>query len=895
MTLPTSTYRLQFRNGSTFETAVALVPYLQRLGISHLYASPIFKAASGSTHGYDVVDCGEIDPVLGGREGFSRLVEALKQAGIGLIVDIVPNHMAASLENPWWKSVVEWGQASPYSRHFDIDWSRKLTLPVLAGSLDRALAQGEIALAVDEINGNLALAHGDGLYPLSPASYALVLADIESAAIIALKDIAEKAEASQADRFHAAVRDGLAACDRAGLREILQRVGRDSDRMRRICGLQPYRLMDWRQAANGLSYRRFFDVTGLVGVRVEDPAVFEATHAAILDSVARGDVQGLRIDHIDGLADPKAYLDRLRHETGPDTFIVVEKILGPGEPPPAGWPVSGTTGYEFITALGNVLTDGTGSVVLRREYEFLRDGQYSLVAELRAAKSLMVERNFAGETAALLSLGAELCAVRQETRDIDRKDLGKVLREMLIAFPVYRSYAGEDGPGPADAELLDRVVIAAAAGSTSADPRALQFLGDLLGGRLHMLPREKAAAFRRRFQQLTGPLLAKSVEDTLFYRDSALLAANEVGGDLQIPAGGVKAFNRLMAQRLSEQPAGLSATATHDTKRGEDARGRLFALTEAPAVFAAAVRRWRSMNSRAISILADGLAPEPAVEWMIYQALCGHWPPGMEPDDVVGLRRLQARLSVFLKKAMREAKLRSDWAKVNESYENAVVSYGEQLLASGNQVFLRDFTQTIQPFIRAGLLNSLTQTLIKLTAPGIPDVYQGSERNDFSFVDPDNRRIPDFAALAAGLNDDGECLPFNDDGALYDGALKQKIVARCLALRKAEPLLFGQGTYLPLEVAGARRNHVVAFVRQNADAAAITIATRLHVSLAAENIGEAMPSFWGDTAILLPAELRHKTVRDLLSGRIDSTEDAIALSSLVAGQSVSLLVWRKQP
>ncbi|MGV8935587.1 MAG: malto-oligosyltrehalose synthase [Allorhizobium sp.] len=893
MTLPTSTYRLQFRTGTTFDTALALIPYLKRLGVSHLYASPIFKAVAGSTHGYDVADCNEIDPDLGGRDGFSRMAAALEQADIGLILDIVPNHMAASLENPWWRSVIEWGQASPYSRHFDIDWSRKLTLPVLAGSLDRAFAQGELKIVVDEINGNLALAHGDSLYPLAPASYALVLAGIESPAIAALKWLAEKAQAGAADTFHAAVRDGLAACDRAGLRGLLQRVSRDSDRLRRICAIQPYLLMDWRQAANGLSYRRFFDVTGLVGLRVEDRTVFDDSHATILDLVARGEVQGLRIDHIDGLAGPKAYFDRLREKTGPDTLLLVEKILGPDERLPAEWPVSGTTGYEFIAALGDVLTDAAGSAALRQEYQAIGEHQQSIADDLRTAKSLMVDRNFAGETAALLSLGCELCAMRPETRDIDRNDLGKTLREMLIAFPVYRSYIDEDGPGPADRQLLADLIAVVSARPGAAKPRALKFFGDLLLGQLSMLPREKVAAFRRRFQQLTGPLLAKSAEDTLFYRDSALLAANEVGGDLDQPAGGLNAFHRQMARRLDEQPAGLSATSTHDTKRGEDARARLFSLTEAPEVFAAAVERWRAMNSRAISQLSDGVAPEPAVEWMIYQALCGHWPPGMAPDDVAGLRQLQSRLSAFLQKAMREAKQRSDWAKVNEAYESAVISYGERLLGSGNQVFLRDFCQTIAPFVRAGLLNSLTQTLAKLTAPGIPDIYQGSESHDFSFVDPDNRRTPDFAALAAGLDDEGQYLPFENDRALFDGTLKQRLVARCLALRTAEPELFSHGTYQSLEVVGKRRKHLLAFVRKTADAAVIVIATRLNMNLIAGDSGQDLTDFWGDTAILLPAELRNKQVADCLKERDFHTGEAIAVSNLLANQTVSLLLWKR--
>ncbi|MDE1991183.1 MAG: malto-oligosyltrehalose synthase, partial [Rhizobiaceae bacterium] len=399
MTIPTATYRIQFRNGMTFDRATVLVPYLKRLGISHLYASPIFTATTGSTHGYDVTYAGEIDPAIGGRPGFDRLVEALKVAGLGLILDIVPNHMAASLENPWWRDVIENGKSSAFARHFDVDWSRRLTLPFLGGTFDEVLQAGEISVRPDPKTGRPALAYFENFYPLNPDTYA------------------------------GRERNTVATTDKTAIAELHDR--------------QPYRLMSWRDAPRELSYRRFFEITGLVGVRVEDKQVFDETHRLILDLVRSGAVDGLRIDHIDGLADPKAYLDRLRHEAGPNCYIVVEKILGAGEHIPTDWPISGTTGYEFIDALGDVLVDGQKLNGLRDAYQTTIGETIDMQAELRAAKLLMADNNFAGEVATLLNLAMEISRI--EDNKLKPDAVGSALRELLIAFPVYRTYGTSEG------------------------------------------------------------------------------------------------------------------------------------------------------------------------------------------------------------------------------------------------------------------------------------------------------------------------------------------------------------------------------------------------------------------------------------------------------------------
>ncbi|EMW1910211.1 malto-oligosyltrehalose synthase [Salmonella enterica subsp. enterica serovar Bareilly] len=483
--IPTATYRLQFRNGMTFDRAAALVPYLKNLGISHLYASPIFTATKASTHGYDVTDANEIEPSIGGREGFERLVAELKAQGLGLIIDIVPNHMASSLENAWWRDVLEYGKESRYARHFDIDWSRRLTLPFLGDTFDAVLENGEIAIKPDPATGKPTFAYYDNYYPLAPATWQGREAEI------------------------------LALTDKAAIADLHER--------------QPWKLMSWREAARSLSYRRFFEVTGLVGMRVEDKTVFDDTHRLILELVRTGAVDGLRIDHIDGLADPKAYLARLRQEVGPACYITVEKILAKGEQLPDDWPVSGTTGYEFIASLAEVLVDDEQIDNLRQAYETVKGAPVDMRAELRAAKLLMVDRNFEGEFTRLLALALSIASELQIAQE--ESVVRQALRELLIAFPVYRTYGTAEGLPPTDICLLHRIVERVKTLENPPQPEALTFLSRLLTGDVPTSSQEEATQFRVRFQQLTGPLMAKSVEDTLFFRQNMGLALNEVGAE----------------------------------------------------------------------------------------------------------------------------------------------------------------------------------------------------------------------------------------------------------------------------------------------------------------------------------------------------------------------------
>ncbi|WP_431642651.1 malto-oligosyltrehalose synthase [Enterobacter mori] len=809
--IPSATYRIQFRNGMTFDRVVALIPYFRDLGISHLYASPVFTATTDSTHGYDVTDPNEIDPAIGGRDGFNRMASALRQAGMGLILDIVPNHMSTSLENRWWRDVIEHGKQSRYARYFDIDWSRPLTLPFLGDTFEAELEKGAIRFNRDSVTNKAALVYYDTAYPLNPGTWD------EN------KSIAELHEA------------------------------------------QSWRLMSWREAPKQLSWRRFFEITGLVGVRVEDEQVFHDTHRLILELVHDGTVDGLRIDHIDGLADPLEYLQRLRQATGPDCYITVEKILAKGEQLPAEWPVSGTTGYEFIASLAEVLVDDNSLARLEKVHNETLGVTVDRQNALRDAKGLMTDRNFEGEFTTLLNLARDLA--QHNGVEIQTDDIHHALRELLIAFPVYRTYGTAEGLTPSDVTLLSRVVA-----SVNASEPALSLIVRILTGDLPERDRDSATLFRTRFQQLTGPLMAKSVEDTLFFRHNLELALNEVGADPTPRAFSLSRFHQEMRIRLARQPDALLGTSTHDTKRGEDARARLYTLTEAPEQWGENLARWRQMNQTHVRFLNDGTAPNAADTWMIYQALAGVWPATLSPDDWDGLQTLEARFLGFIEKALREAKQRTDWIDSNESYENVVMDYVRHLLSPDNTLFLHDFSETLQPFVRAGLMNSLSQTVIKLTAPGVPDIYQGSEALNFSLVDPDNRREPDFAALVQNLSTANSTV-FNDEQCWRDGRVKQYVTATLLRLRPHYPSLFRYGDWLPLKVTGEREEHLIVYARVKDDEALIVAVPRLVFTITSHE------KLWVNTSVAIPEELVGKRYRDVFSGESRVLQETLDLTS----------------
>ena len=869
MKFPRSTYRLQFRNGMDFAKARRLVPYLAELGVSHLYASPVATAVNGSTHGYDVTREDEIDPVLGGIDGLRGLAEDLHERSLGLILDIVPNHMAASLENPWWRSVIAWGKESPFYRHFDIDPSEKLTLPFLGKSFEEELAAGAIRLALDPAHDNLALRYYDSFYPLHPETYGRALA---GQATLAAETTPEDDPEGTGVLSSALAPPGA----RQALSAILDEISQDHARIAAIHDAQPWLLVDWKTAGRHISYRRFFEIAGLVGLRVEDPRVFDDSHRLILDLVREGTVDGLRIDHIDGLADPHAYLEQLRAAVGPDVYIAVEKILEKSEPFTTEWPVQGTTGYEFVASLADALADEKEAGRLRKAFASLRSKEHqgSYQEEMKVSKRQMLSENFAGEVARVSAVARSLAD--RSSRGLSRDTIAEAVCALIVALPVYRTYTTAGGASERDRRLVAEAREQAQRAAGPEVREALDFVCGLLVE--DTMPAAECGEFRARFQQLSGPIMAKALEDTLFYRENAFLALNEVGGNPGEPTGGPAAFHAAMRARAQTTPHSLSATATHDTKRGEDARARLYTLSEAPDQWIDATRRWSMRHAPLCRPHAERTVPEPDVEWLFYQSLAGAWPIG-GLQDRAALEALADRMKLYMEKALREAKTGSNWLLPDVDYEKMVAAFVEDAL--GHQGFLHDFDETLSAFVDAGLMNALAQTLIKLTAPGIPDIYQGSERSDFSLVDPDNRMLLDTASLRVPRKPRAERAHFMD--------YKQWLVATVLNLRNEKPPSPLDGPYTALETSGGERR-ALAFLRGTPEAFAITVVPRLTFGLTDRDTLSVKADSLQNAFVTIPDEISGRSVRSVLDGRTFTLAGEISLQQAFADEPVSLLV-----
>ncbi|MEX2455590.1 MAG: malto-oligosyltrehalose synthase [Rhodospirillaceae bacterium] len=903
MTTPFATYRLQLRNGMTFARAAELAGYLARLGVSHLYISPPFAAAAGSTHGYDGIDFGVLEPGLGGEQGWAVLQAALRQAGIGLLVDFVPNHMAASEANLWWRSVLEWGPESPCAPIFDVDWSApRLILPILGGPYGEALRDGAFGLAFDAASGSFAFTCYDRRLPLVPRSYGLLLARARKGP---LADLARRFPAATVDEgealkwelAHLAAQPGHAAT----LRDMLDRAADDPGLLHEIHEAQIWRLAHWRLAREALTYRRFFEIADLVCLRVEDPAVFDRVHAGLFGLVAAGGIAGVRLDHVDGLADPRAYLERLQQAmpgAGP-AWLLVEKILEGEEELPADWPVAGTTGYEFIASLAGLFVDRRREAEMSRAYRGFAGEQVDYAPAVLAAKREILTHNLASELGILTARAVRLAGIDARTRDYGADSLRRAVIELACAFPVYRTYVGADG-----ARAADRAVVAAALESARAsraleDDATLEFVARLL--LLDVPPeadRDLALAFATRFQQTTGALMAKAAEDTVFYRYNRLIALNEVGGAPDVYGAPASRFHATMAERCRSRPAGLSATSTHDTKRGEDARARLYVLSEMPETWERAVARWSRLNAPHRRDVAGKPMPEPNLEWLFYQALVGAWPADLGignrtgPEPLDGrLASLRDRMLSFMEKAMREAKTHTSWTRPDAACEAAVADFvARSLSPDGGGEFLRDFVETCRPVWLAGAVNGLAQLALKMTAPGVPDLYQGTELWDLSLVDPDNRTPVDYARRAQILD---AAVAAQSRALLADwmsGAPKAALTAAGLRLRAENPALFATGGYTGLRASGERSRHVVAFARTIAGASVVTVVPRF-VLLPME--GADMPlvpsASWGDTQLPLPAALCGAPLRDALTGAVHDTRKPLRVADLLARFPVALL------
>ena len=878
---PRATYRLQFHKDFTFDDAVRIAPYLARLGISHVYASPLQKARPGSTHGYDNVDPRTINPELGGADGFDRLVAAIKGHGLKLLLDIVPNHMGVGgSDNHWWLSVLEWGEISPYADTFDIDWERlgangKLVAPFLGGHYGDVLEKGDLKLAFDADDGSFSVWHYEHRFPICPLTYSDVLdrataaeADSDGSGGDALLRISEQLRAMAADLSRApdtgarcvaacaAVKVRIAAAAKNGaVRQAIEHAvklvngipGRPErfGTLHRLLERQSYRLAYWRVAASDVNYRRFFDIDTLAGIRIENPDVFARVHETIFDLVGKGSIDGLRIDHVDGLADPKAYAEALQSAVGPGFYVVAEKILEPGETL-RPWPIAGTTGYDTLNLIDGVLIDPDAEAAFDSIYRDAVGVREDYQTALLAAKRQVLSTSFSSELESLVSDLKRVADADRRTRDFTANAIRHALADIVVAFPVYRTYI-VDKPVEEDRTLVGDVLARAKELSALPDRSVHDFacaalLGDLPSGAPGQAAPEHVARFRRRFQQLTGPVMAKSLEDTLFYRYVRFLTLNEVGGEPSRFGIAPDIFHNENAARAESWPQAQIASTTHDTKRSEDARSRLMSLSEIPARWAEAVAQWNALTGAAA-------APDGNDRYMILQTILGAWPLELlddDPPDV--LKEFRARVGAYLTKALREGKRHTKWVEPNEAYENDAQALLDKLLTPGAP-FLAAFRPLAQDLALRGLLNSLARTVLKLTLPGVPDIYQGTEFWDFSMVDPDNRRPVDYRAREAALSVRAEWPELLT--RWQSGAVKQQIVRALLADRAAAPGLYAQAGYEPLSVGGARHGNVIAFLRSGREGARIVVVPRLAggEGRARLPLGEA---FWADTTLSLP-------------------------------------------
>lgn len=812
------TYRLQLHAGFGFDDAVAIVPYLARLGVSHVYCSPYLQAAAGSTHGYDVVDHDVVNRELGGAPAHARFLGALDQHGLGQVVDVVPNHMAVGTpDNRWWWDVLENGPASAFADHFDVDWDPpesklrdQVLVPVLGDHYGRALERGEIAVV--RHGARFVVEYFEHRFPVAPRSLDVILGDAALRSgddeLAFLADAAgELPEATTSDPERLARRQRdvsvvasmlerrLAATPVVAhaLDDAVAALVADHDALHRFLERQNYRLAYWRTGTQELDYRRFFDVTMLAGLRVERPEVFAAVHRSVLGWYADGTVDGLRIDHPDGLRDPTGYLQTLR-AAAPDAWLLVEKILEPDEQLPAQWPVAGTTGYEFARYVDALFVDPLGEPRLTALVESFTGCAEGYDAMVLRSKRDVLREVLAADVARLTEQFRRVCESQLRYRDFTRPELRRGLEAALLSFDVYRTYVrhvdGHPQVEPGDRRRISEAIDRARVLDDGLDVELFEFLFRILALEVD---HPAATELAMRFQQLTGPTMAKGVEDTAFYRSLRLVSLNEVGGDPGRFGLRLDEFHRHNEDAAATQPQRMLASTTHDTKRSEDVRARISLLAECTTDWADAVERWSKINHRH----RRDAPVDRATEYLLYQTLVGTHP--IAPD----------RVRQYVQKAIREAKEHTSWLEPDDSYEASALAFVDGVM--GDEWFLADLDRFVAQLVVPARVSSLARTVLKLTCPGVPDVYQGAERWTDSLVDPDNRRPVDHARSARLLDQvasDGPMAIVDD----HEGVTKQFVHRRVLALRHSRPDTFA-GSYEPIEAEGPASPHAVAFVR----------------------------------------------------------------------------------
>ena len=900
--VPSSTYRIQLNQGFRFSDAIRILDYLQELGITDLYLSPVLASRKGSNHGYDVIDPTKIDPDLGSEEEFTLLQTELQNRGMGLLLDIVPNHMAASAENPWWMDLLENGSQSAFAAFFDVDWNSyapglqgRILLPTLGRPFGEALESGELKLVYNE--GRFFIQYFELLFPVTPRSYYSILSPrvetlrevlgeengvyqeysgiLASTLELARGDRRVENAAERRMRFESA-RDRLRTLVHSSpevarlLNENIQEInGKEGDpasfgRLQRLLAEQNYKLAFWQNQNETINYRRFFTIADLVGVRVEDPIVFEATHGYMLRLVARNPAAGLRIDHIDGLRDPLGYLNRLQERLATDetksespSYIIVEKILAPGEDLPEDWPVSGTTGYDYTNQANAIFVHPDGARQIEEIYSRFIGRRQDFVDVLYQKKKLVMSTLLGVEMRTLGRYLSEIAALDRYARELDRGRLMEALIEVTACMSVYRTYTRNMDLRPQELQYIEDAVAQARARAPHLSPGYFNFVREVLLvlSSPHVLPdqREMRLAFVTRWQQLTGPIVAKGFEDTALYVYHPLLSLNEVGGNPRPDAVPTREeFYRFLQARQQKWPGTLDATSTHDTKRSEDVRARLNVLSEIPAEWDEHLKRWSAFNSKHKVNIAGQVTPDNNEEYFLYQTLMGVWPLGQEASPTL-LQRVQEHLV----KATREAMVHTRWTRPNQQHEDALQNFAARVLSAENTEFLQDFSDLQAKVSYYGMINGLSQSLLKITAPGVADFYQGSELWDLRLVDPDNRGQIDFGQRAAALNSIKTAEAASGDEALrdllahwQDGRVKMHLIWKSLRFRRSHPDLFHEAEFVPLQAGGCNAANVVAFLRKAARGCVLVAIPRWLSQIPQKN----QQFDWCDTHLILPSD-----------------------------------------
>ncbi|MEO8280505.1 MAG: malto-oligosyltrehalose synthase [Ideonella sp.] len=933
--IPSATYRVQLHAGFRFADATALVPYLADLGISHLYISPPLRARPGSMHGYDVIDHAQLNPELGSRAAFDAMVATLHSHAMGLVVDIVPNHMGVlGGDNAWWLDVLENGASSAHATFFDIDWfsadpalTGKVLLPILGDQYGVILERGEIKLGFDAKRGYFTLSYFEHQLPVDPAGYGdLIRRAIAAKRLAACRDeletlavafdslpshtISDPVAAPRRQRDKTALKARLAALAARHpelaieFDAIVEKMnGRGGERasfdaLDHLIDAQAYRLAQWRVAADEINYRRFFDINELAALRMESTEVFEATHRLILELAAAGAIDGLRIDHPDGLADPARYFRQLQERYAElaglpvpapasktnraemPLYVVVEKIVAPHEQVPREWSVRGTTGYRFANLVNGLLIDGSAKTRLDRAWRaFVRDEAVDFDTLAWQCRHIVMDGTLAGELTVLSNALLRLAREDRRTRDFTLNSLRQALSEVVASFPVYRTYI-VDKPSAQDRKFIDWAIGKARRRSVAADASVFDFLREvLLGKPMAGAPPglgDRYRAFARRLQQYTAPVAAKGIEDTALYRHHRLISVNDVGGEPDVFGTSITGFHAATREREQNRPHTMLATSTHDAKRSEDVRARINVISEIPAAWRLAVRRWSRLNRSHKRSVDGATAPTRNDEYLLYQTLVGSLPAGQLDD--AGLAEYRGRINATMLKSVREAKAVTSWMNPNEPYEAALAGFIDALLTRReNSLFLDDLQANAAVFAWYGALNGLSLAAIKALSPGVPDYYQGHEAIELSLVDPDNRRPVDFDRRRALLEQARQIVALSDRQAALRELLRNAVDGRAkffvtwcsMQLRRHCDDLLSGSKYIALELAGERAEYLIAFARSDGNRCVIVLAARLYASLDLEVGDLPIGGVWGDTELLWPSSVDLPAIeyRDAISGR----------------------------